>query len=101
MIPDRLLIRACAGKKLKHSFSRITWDDIAPIFDLDPADTTLSAIPEFIYGRSWLPLNVVKDICRDVEQADVQYGKMITHNNEEARSRYISAVCPLPKSTIT
>lgn len=43
--------------------------------------------------RAWLPLHIVHDICRDVEIADVQYGQMRFHNNEEARSRYIATVC--------
>lgn len=49
--------------------------------------------------RSWLPLQIVRDICNDVEIADVQYGQMRFHNNEEARSRYIATVSyPHPPS---
>lgn len=53
----------------------------------------LSQIPQFEVQRSWLPLAVVKNICYDVELADVQYGNMMAHNSEEARSRYITTVC--------
>lgn len=79
-------------KKLKYSFSRVTWRVIAPLFNLDPDDTSLSQLGLFEAERSWLPLDVVKKTCSDVDVADVQYGEMIQHNNEEARNRYISTV---------
>lgn len=65
---------------------------IAPLFNLDPDDVSLSQLGVFEAERSWLPLDVVKKTCSDVDVADVQYGQMIQHNNEEARNRYISTV---------
>lgn len=95
----RLIADGNAVKKLKYSFSRVTWRVIAPLFNMDPDDASLSQLGVFEAERSWLPLDVVKKTCSDMDVADVQYGQMIQHNNEEARNRYISTVsvaCCLP-----
>lgn len=85
-------LTSAKAKKLKHSFRRVKYSTIAPLFGLDPTDSALSDIEQFEMHRSWLPLQIVRDICRDVEIADVQYGQMRFHNNEEVRNRYIATV---------
>lgn len=79
-------------KKLKVSFGNAKYEHIAPVFGLDYNDRTLSGFGELEIFRSWLPGGVVEKICGDVDIADVQYGELVTHGNEEARSRYIATV---------
>ncbi|KAL0630789.1 hypothetical protein Q9L58_010356 [Maublancomyces gigas] len=81
---DMNVLHRLGVKRRRSSFSRVTYHSIATVFGLDPSDTDLLDIPQFDMK--------IRKICYDVEVADVQYGQMITHNNEEARSRYIAAV---------
>jgi hypothetical protein len=37
-------------------------------------------------------MDVFQKIFEDVDKASVQYGRMEDHDNEEARSRYITSV---------
>lgn len=42
--------------------------------------------------RSRIPLDLLKEICDDLRQAELQYGNIKEHENEEARSRYLAAL---------
>ena len=50
-------------------------------------------IPFFDMFRARLPNTVFHKIVEDLQVFSAQYGPMDKHKNEEARSRYLSAVC--------
>jgi hypothetical protein len=50
--------------------------------DILPLDTFRSRIPSYLF----------RNICNDVDKAILQYGRMDSHDNEEARSRFIASL---------
>jgi hypothetical protein len=72
-------------------FSKVKYDDIAPLDCLDTAKMVhdIHTI-EMIHAR--LPNAIFPLIIDDIQVFGAQYGPMIDHRNEEARSRYLSSV---------
>ena len=66
--------------------------DIAPIVGLDP-NVKGDDIPSFDMFRARLPNAIFHKIVEDLQVFSAQYGPMDRHENEEARARYLSAVC--------
>jgi hypothetical protein len=58
---------------------------------LDPRTNGRDILPLDTF-RSRLPNNVFRNICNDVDRAILQYGRMESHDNEEARSRFIASL---------
>jgi hypothetical protein len=65
--------------------------DIAPRVGLDPVRDG-SDIPPFDMHYARLPNVIFNQIVRDLQVYAAQYGPMRKHKNEEARSRFLSAV---------
>ena len=78
-------------EKLPASFGNVRYADVAPYFWLDP-DANGRDIRKLDVFRSRLPLDIFRKIYLDVDQAAVQYGRMESHDNEEARSRFITSI---------
>jgi hypothetical protein len=77
--------------KLPSSFSNVKYVDIAPYVWLDPALYGMD-IRSFEVFRSRLPMDIFRGIYEDLNISANAYGRMEDHNNEEARSRYITSV---------
>jgi hypothetical protein len=77
--------------KLPVSLSNVKYLDIAPYVWLDPGAQG-GDIHELEIFRSRLPMDMFRKIYTDLDKAAVQYGRMEDHDNEEARSRYLSSV---------
>jgi len=73
------------------SFSKVQYVDIAPRIGLEP-EVYGNDIPTFEMFHARLPSAAFPIIIRDLQRYEAQYGPMSMHLNEEARSRYISAV---------
>src|SRR5438876_858157 len=73
------------------SFSNVKYDEIAAYVWLDP-NAEGSDIRPLETFRSRIPKNIFRNICIDVDKAMVQYGRMESHETEEARSRFIASV---------
>jgi hypothetical protein len=76
--------------KLKVSFSKVKYKDVAPYVWLNP-DSNGRDICQLDAFRSRIPRDIFQKIYADVNKAALQYGRMISHDNEEARSRFISS----------
>jgi hypothetical protein len=77
--------------KLPALFSKVKYTDVAPYTWLDP-DADGRDIRKLDTFRSRLPLDIFRKIhSDDVDLATLQYGRMESHNNEEARSRFIAS----------
>ena len=85
------LIVAIANN-LNISFSKVQYVDIAPMIGLDP-NVKGDDIPSFDMFRARLPNTIFHKIVDDLQVFSAQYGPMDKHENEEARARYLSAVC--------
>jgi len=70
----------------------VKYIDIAPMVGLDPGREG-DDIPSFEMFRCRLPSDLFHHIIEDLEILSAQYGNMDRHRNEEARARYLSAVC--------
>jgi hypothetical protein len=79
--------------KLPASFSNVKYTDIAPYTWLDP-DAKGRDIRQLDTFRSRIPLDIARKILSDVNDAMLQYGRMASHDNEEARSRFIASFFP-------
>jgi len=55
----------------------------------DAATANFNKLP--IY-RSRIPMNLLKNIVKDVQKAEIQYGNLTEHDNEKARSRFLAAL---------
>src|SRR5438034_469554 len=77
--------------KLDVSLSNITYRQVAPYVWLSPhaAGRDMQHLEVF---RSRIPKDLYREITRDVDDALTQYGPLESHDNEEARSRFISSV---------
>jgi len=73
------------------SFSNVKYDEIAAYVWLDPSAEGSDIRPLETF-RSRIPKNIFRNICIDVDKAMVQYGRMESHETEEARSRFIASV---------
>ena len=73
------------------SFSNVKYAETAPYFWLDPGKMG-DDIRKLEVFRSRLPMDVFREIYRDVRKASLQYGRMQYHSSEEARSLYIASV---------
>jgi hypothetical protein len=73
------------------SFSNVKYVDIAPKVGLDPLleGQDIAAFPMY---RARLTNDIFKQILQNIEDFSMQYGHMGSHKNEEARSRFLSAV---------
>jgi hypothetical protein len=80
-----------SAKKLEASFSNTTYKQIASYVWLDPNGAGRDMLHLNIF-RSRIPTGMFRDIVRDVEDALTQYGLIDSHDNEEARSRFISSL---------
>jgi hypothetical protein len=76
--------------KLPASFSNVKYRDIAPYTWLDP-DAEGRDICQLDTFRSRIPLDIARKILSDVNDAMLQYGRIASHDNEEARSRFIAS----------
>jgi hypothetical protein len=76
--------------KLLASFSKAKYSDVAPYVWLDPSvkGSDIRLLDTF---RSRIPVDIFRRIHADVNKAILQYGRMASHNNEEARSRFIAS----------
>jgi len=81
------------SKKLPASFSDMKYTDIAPYAWLNPNGNG-DDIQQFETFRSRIPLEIFRKIHTDVNDATLQYGRLTTHENEEARSRFIASDSP-------
>lgn len=73
------------------SFSKATFQEIAPYAWLDP----LAGGQDILHldtFRSRNPTSEFQEICEDVDKATRLYGPIHTHDDEEARSRFIASV---------
>ncbi|KIX05927.1 uncharacterized protein Z518_03901 [Rhinocladiella mackenziei CBS 650.93] len=75
---------------LEVSFSKVEYTDIAPLVGLQP-HARGNDIRTFDMFRARLPNHVFNGIIRDLGVFSKQYGPVGQHQNEEARSRYLSA----------
>ena len=74
--------------KLKESFRKLSFTELAPHFNLPTVGAPLQNIPLF---KSRLPLDI-KKTCKLVQYATYEYGPLTEHRNEEARSRYFASL---------
>jgi len=81
-----------AFKGLAISFSKVKYNQIAPLVGLEP-NLRIRDAPTFEMHRARIPNALFKDIIGDIEIAMKQYGPPIDHKNEEARSRFLAPVC--------
>ena len=65
--------------------------DIAPLVGLEPIREG-DDIGTFSMSRARLPDTVFQKILLDLHDLALQYGSIRQHRNEEARSRFLSAV---------
>jgi hypothetical protein len=77
--------------RLPASLSNVKYKEVAPYVWLDPSAEGSDILPLKTF-RSRIPANVFGDICRDVDAAMEQYGRLEDHDNEEARSRFITSL---------
>jgi hypothetical protein len=89
-VPLNILNRI-STEKLPASFSNVKYADTAPYVWLDP-DAQGGDIRKLDTFRSRIPLDLFREIYFDVDQAALQYGRMESHDNEEARSRFITSI---------
>jgi hypothetical protein len=77
--------------KLPASFSKVKYSDVAPYVWLDPGvkGSDICLLDTF---RSRIPVDIFRRIHADVNKAILQYGRMASHDNEEARSRFIASL---------
>ncbi|KAH0541742.1 hypothetical protein FGG08_003834 [Glutinoglossum americanum] len=80
-----------SAARLPASFSNIKYNEIAAYVWLDPSagGTDIRPLETF---RSRIPKDLFWSICTDVDNAILQYGRMDSHDNEEARSRFIASL---------
>lgn len=78
-------------QRLDVSFSKATFQEIAPYVWLDPLLGGQDILHLDIF-RSRIPNSVFREICEDVDKATRLYGPIHSHDNEEARSRFIASV---------
>ncbi|KAI9780040.1 MAG: hypothetical protein M1839_007022 [Geoglossum umbratile] len=79
-----------SAARLPVSFSNVKYKEIAAYVWLDPSamGTDIRPLETF---RSRIPNDLFRSICADVDDAILQYGRMDSHDNEEARSRFIAS----------
>ena len=77
--------------KLDVSFSNVKYRDIAPMVGLEPGKDGDDMVT-FGMARARLPDEVFQKILLELEAFAFQYGSINEQGNEEARSRYLSAV---------
>ncbi|KAN0082202.1 hypothetical protein V8E54_003500 [Elaphomyces granulatus] len=75
---------------LDVSFPKVRYSDIAPLVGLNP-NARGRDIPTFEMFYARLPNEIFPLIVSDIRMFAAQYGPMIDHANEEARSRYLSS----------
>ncbi|KAL3455935.1 hypothetical protein BJX64DRAFT_294604 [Aspergillus heterothallicus] len=78
-----------AGEKIDASFSMVTWEQIAPIFGLDPIASAMD-MRKIVPKRSRISNEIFQLILDDLSLTELQYGALTTLPNEEAVSRYMS-----------
>ena len=83
--------------RLPSSFSKVKYEEVAPYVWLDPNAHGNDILPLETF-RSRIPKDMFRNICKDVDKALEQYGRMETHENEETRSRFIASVSSCPVS---
>jgi hypothetical protein len=88
-VPLSTLVQISTNK-LPTSSSNVKYKDIAPYVWLDP-DVNGNDIKRLQTFRSRIPLGIFEKIFADVNKASLQYGRMVHHDNEEARSRFIAS----------
>ena len=81
---------------LNFSLSNVDYREIAPFVGLTPL-LNFADVPSFDLHRSRIPTALLKDIVTDMDILLVQYGTMIDHTTEEARSRFLAPVSFLPE----
>ncbi|KAI9764421.1 MAG: hypothetical protein M1840_008444 [Geoglossum simile] len=88
-VPLSMLSKISAAR-LPISFSNVKYKEIAAYVWLDPSamGTNIRPLETF---RSRIPNDLFRSICADVDDAILQYGRMDSHDNEEARSRFIAS----------
>jgi len=61
----------------------------------------MNDVETFYLHRSRIPTALFKSIMEDIDVMLVQYGPMIEHETEEARSRFLSPVSGVLASSLT
>jgi hypothetical protein len=88
-------VRLCQEINVEYgtgvSFSKVTFDEVARLVELDP-DKELTDIGTFEIHRSRIPTDLFKSIVTDMDIMLIQYGAPREHRTEEARSRFFSPV---------
>lgn len=85
-------------KSLDASFSKVRFDDIAPLVGLDPG-ASLRDTPLFPVCRARVTNSLFARVVEDIHIATNNFGFHQEHDNGEARSRAVAPVrCP-PLST--
>ncbi|KAF8332067.1 uncharacterized protein EI90DRAFT_3123141 [Cantharellus anzutake] len=72
-------------------FSKVTYDDVAPLVGLEPWNA-LKDIGTFEIHRSRIPTDLFKSIVMDIDILLMQHGPPHEHKTEEARSRFFSPI---------
>jgi hypothetical protein len=85
------LIIICLDNNLEVSFSRVTYQDIAPKIGLEPY-VEGEDIPTFPMFRARITNNLFCKIMEDIQAFMFQYRPLVKQDTEEARSRFLSAV---------
>jgi len=85
------MLNRISTQKLPASFSKVKYSDVAPYVWLDPGVKGRDILP-FDTFRSRIPVDIFRRIHADVNKAILQYGRMASHDNEEARSRFIASL---------
>jgi hypothetical protein len=76
---------------LDVSFSRVTYENIAPFVGLAPWKE-FADVDTFELQRSRIPTSLFKSIIDDMDIMLTQYGPLSAHKTEETRSRFLSPV---------
>jgi len=80
-----------AVARLPTSFSNVKYKEMAPYAWLDPTALGRDILPLDTF-QSRIPKDMFLNICKDVDRALAQYGRMASHDNEEARSRFLASI---------
>jgi hypothetical protein len=76
---------------LNVSFSKVQYSDIAHMVGLN-ARAAGRDIPTFEMFHARLPKALFRQILEELRVLEAQYGCLVDHANEEARSRYLAGV---------
>jgi hypothetical protein len=76
---------------LDINFSNVTYNEMAPLFGLEPTVSTRDMKTFEVY-RARIPTPLFKAIVKDITIIMNQYREPMDHKNAEARSRFLAPV---------